>query len=315
MLNSTTLYPRQSSFSPCDSPDEKSDGNGPLCYKLILSCATIIAILSPVAVTGNLVVLATIWKKTFVRTPFHILLSGLAFTDLCTGLIAQPLYAAVALMYIVRKDYDSIVKAIDTTGVSIAIYFIATTILLITLMSIERWLYMSRRSLVTSCSGCLTVVIILVIPIPSVVFRVLANDKHSYSNTMRVAIIATMLTCYLTTSFAYFKVYRIIRHHQQQVQANEAWHNYGQQAINLVKYKKSVTTMLFIIASLSFCFIPFVVSSGIIVSLDQPRIETYVGDNVSVILLFLSSALNPGLYLWRMDDIRHGVKQLLCRGT
>ena len=315
MLNSTTLYPRQSSFSPCDSPDENSDGNGPLCYKLILSCGTIIAILSPVAVTGNLVVLATIWKKTFVRTPFHILLSGLAFTDLCTGLIAQPLYAAVALMYIVRKDYDSIVKAIDTTGVSIAIYFIATTILLITLISIERWLYMSRRSLVTSCRGCLTVIIILVIPIPSVVFRVLANDKHSYSNTMRVAIIATMLTCYLTTSFAYFKVYQIIRHHQQQVQANEAWHNYGQQAINLVKYKKSVTTMLFIIASLSFCFIPFVVSSGIIVSLDQPRIETYVGDSVSVILLFLSSALNPGLYLWRMDDIRHGVKQLLCRGT
>ena len=223
MLNTTFVYPKQSSLTPCDSLDRHSDGNGPFCYKVILSCATIIAVLSPVAVVGNLVILAVIWKKTFVRTPFHILLSGLVFTDLCTGLITQPLYVTVSLMYIARKDYDSII--IDTIGVSISIYFIATTILLITLMSIERWLYMSRRSSVTSRRGCLTVIIILFIPIPSVVFRVLAHD--SYSNSLRVAIIATTLACYLTTSFAYFKVYRIIRHHQQQVQANETSKNYA----------------------------------------------------------------------------------------
>ena len=92
---------------------------------------------------------------------------------------------------------------------------------------------------------------------------------------MRVAIIATMLTCYLTTSLAYFKVYRIIRHHQQQVQANEASQSYGQQTINLANSEISVTTMLFIIALLSFCFIPFVFSCGIIVSLDQQRTEAY----------------------------------------
>ena len=73
--------------------------------------------------------------------------------------------------------------------------------------------------------------------------------------------------------------------------------------------------MLFILALLSFCFMPFVVSSAIIVSQHQPRVETYSADSVSVILVFLSSALNPGLYLLRMNDIRNGVKQLLCTGT
>lgn len=310
MLNNTTLNPGQSSFTPCDS-----DGNGLSCYTLILSCSTIIAILSPVAVAGNLLILAAIWKKTFARTTFHILLSGLTFTDLCTGLLAQPVYATVGVLHIVGKDYDSSLKTIDKIGVSIAIYFIATTILLMTLMSIERWLYMSRRSLVTSRRGCLTVIIILIIPIPTVVFRVLANDKNSYDTSMRAAIIATMLACYLTTSFAYFKVYRIIRQHQQQVQSNEASQNYAQQAISLAKYKKSVTTMLFIIASLSICFIPLVVSSGIIISLDQLGAEIYIADTVFTILIFLSSSLNPFLYLWRMNDIRYGVKQLLCRDT
>ena len=315
MLNSTILYPIKSSFTPCDWLDENGDGNRPFCYKLMLSCAIIIAILSPVAVVGNLLILAAIWKKTFARTPFHILLSGLAFTDLCTGLIAQPLFATVNLMYIFGKEYDSFTLIIDTFGVSSAIYFIASTILLTTLMSIERWLYMSRRSSVTSRRGCLTVITILIAPIPIVVLRILANDKHSYGNSMRFAIIATMFACYLTTSFAYFKVYRIIRHHQQQVQASEVTHNYAQQAINLAKYKKSVTTMLFIIALLSFCFIPFVVSSAVVVSLDQMGSEIYIADGVSTILVFLSSSLNPGLYLWRMKDIRRGVKQLLCRGT
>ena len=315
MLNSTISYTIQSSSIACDWLDENSNGSKPFCHKLILPFAIIIAILSPVAVIGNLMILAVIWKKTFAKTPFHILLSGLAFTDLCTGLIAQPLFATVNLMYIVGKDYDSFTVIVDTIGVSSAIYFVAATVLLTTLMSIERWLYMSGRSSVTWHRGCLTVITVLIAPIPTVVLRILANDKNSYGNSMRVTIIATIFACYLTTSFAYFKVYRIIRNHQQQVQANEASQNYAQQAINLAKYKKSVTTMLFILALLSFCFMPFVVSSAIIVSQQQPRIGTYSADGVSVILVFLSSALNPGLYLLRMNDIRHGVKQLLCTGT
>ena len=307
MLNSTISYTIQSSSIACDWLDENINGSKPFCHKLILPFAIIIAILSPVAVIGNLMILAVIWKKTFAKTPFHILLSGLAFTDLCTGLIAQPLFATVNLMYIVGKDYDSFTVIVDTIGVSSAIYFVAATVLLTTLMSIERWLYMSGRSSVTWHRGCLTVITVLIAPIPTVVLRILANDKNSYGNSMRVTIIATIFACYLTTSFAYFKVYRIIRNHQQQVQANEASQNYAQQTINLAKYKKSVTTMLLIIALLSFCFIPFVVSSAVIVSLDQMGSEIYIADSVSTILVFLG--------LWRMKDIRRGVKQLLCRGT
>jgi len=99
------------------------------CYKPILSCAIIFAILLPVAVTGNSVILAVICKKTFARTPSILFLVDLAFTDLClTGLIAQPLCAAIGLAYIVSRDYDSVIKAIDTTGVSIAIYFFAANL-------------------------------------------------------------------------------------------------------------------------------------------------------------------------------------------
>ena len=124
-------------------------------------------------------------------------------------------------------------------------------------------------------------------------------------------IITVWFSSYLATSFACFKVYRIIRHHQQQVQANETSRNFGRQAIDLAKYKKSVAWMLYIVVLLSFCFLPYVFITAIKLSLGD-SLGMDVAYTLSSIPVFLSSSLNPGLYLWRMKDIRNGVKQLFC---
>ncbi|KAL9958796.1 hypothetical protein ACROYT_G035858 [Oculina patagonica] len=243
MANETTL------IIPCDLEDGKRNYES-FFNDIAFSTSIVIVVLSPVAVAGNALILAAIWKKPFVRTPFHILLSGLAFTDLCTGLIAQPFYSVPTVIYVARPwvtgtydtpvhiDIINIINIINTIGECTAIYFISITLLLITLMSIERWLHMSRRSLVTSRRGCFTVIILLLIPIPIVAFRV----YHKCGSALDIMIITLILSCYLTTSFAYCKVYGIIRHHQQQVQANETSQNFGRQAIDLAKYKKSVAT-------------------------------------------------------------------------
>ena len=256
------------------------------------------------AVAGNALILAAIWKKTFQRTSFHILLSGLASTDLCTGLIAQPLMGASYLLFI---DRPGLFVTVKTIGEISAIYFVAITLLIVTLMSIERWLHMSRRSLVTSRRGCLTVAVVLLIPTPLVVLE--AVDKtERWVNT---AIVASMFVCFFTTSVAYFKVFRIIRQHQQQVQGNQSSQNFGQPAINLAKYKKSVVTILYILALFCFCFLPVMVCLMVNAHLAE-FLEAHISFTLSLVLLFLSSSLNPCLYLWRMNDIRNGVKQLFC---
>ena len=43
-----------------------------------LSTSIVIAFLSPLAVVGNALVMAAIWRKTSLRTPSHIILCGLA---------------------------------------------------------------------------------------------------------------------------------------------------------------------------------------------------------------------------------------------
>ena len=308
MSNETPSLPQSPTFTPWNTKTST--------ITFSITTSIIIFVLSPVAVVGNALILAAIWKKTFARTPFHILLGGLAFTDFCTGLIAQPLHTATTFMYLVNPRVVSnkaLFSTIQTIGYGSAIYFISITVLLITLMSVERWLHMSRRSMVTSRRGCFTVIILLFIPIPIIVVFVLGNVGYQrYSSEINITLTTLMLSCYLTTSFAYFKVYRIIRHHQQQVQANEASQNFGQPAIDIAKYKKSVASMLYILVLFSFCFIPYIVSSRVYFSV-KIRLETYVAIEVSVVLLFLSSSLNPGLYIWRMNDIRNGVKKIFCR--
>ena len=319
MTNNTT-----SSFSYNMSFLRDLPNNGgkedPYIYEASLTVAVIMAVLSPVAVVGNALILAAVWKKTFQRTPFHVLLSGLALTDLCTGLIVQPVNVASILLYTIDPLRRAIERPLlyvtfETIADASATYFAFVTILILMLMSIERWLLVSRRSLVTSRRGCSIAFALFLIPIPVVVFRSLETiNRGSIGSTYYITIISLMLFSFVTIFFAYFKVLRIIRFHQLRVQAGQSTQRFGQPAINLAKYRKSTITILYILASFSFCFLPFMVCIGFYVFEGlNSKISMAIG--FSLVLVFVSSSLNPCLYLWRMNDVRNGVKQFLCSSS
>ena len=283
-----------------------------------MSSYIIIAVLSPVAVVGNSLILAAIWKKTFQRMRFHILLSGLAITDLCTGLFSQPFIAAAAFLNWEKPEagieQPLLVIVIQTIGDSSTTYFTGATLFIITLMSIERWLIMSRRSLATSTKQgrCLTVTIVLLIPIPFAVFRSFDSVNQNFGTELNIITLCVMLICFLTTTVAYFNVFQIIRRHQLQVRANTLSQNFVPSAINFSKNKKSVVTILYILALFSICFLPYIAALGVCVNVDDDNSQIQVASSVTLALLFLSSSLNPCLYLWRMNDVRKGVIKLLC---
>ena len=90
MFINTTCFSQNSFSISCRVQDATREDDSQYIDMSTLATSIIIAILSPVAVAGNALILAAICKKTFQRTPFHDLLSGLAITDLCTGLVVQP---------------------------------------------------------------------------------------------------------------------------------------------------------------------------------------------------------------------------------
>ena len=282
--------------------------------ELTFSTAVVIALLSVPAVAGNALILATIWRRTFLRTSFHSLLSGLAVTDLLTGLISQPLYASSHLINgqnaAVKLDNPEVVSVLGIIAGFSTYLFINITLATMTVMSIERWLHMSRRSSTTSHRRYYAAMVILLSPIPSLIVYILTLRELAFRYTLCKITIAEFSFCYLIISFAYFKVYQIIRRHQLQTQATVISQNFDQPAIDLAKYKKSVATMLYIFLLLSMCFLPFFVSSVLSLLITGEVKESSI--DLSMVLVFLSSSLNPGLYLWRMRDIRRGLKQLLA---
>ena len=273
-----------------------------------------IAVLSPVAVTGNALILATIWRSQCLRTPFHILLCGLALTDFFTGLITQPFYVASELICLkepqeIEERPSFIFLAGIITG-GFGSYFLSMTVVILTCMSIERWLHMTRRFLVTGRQARFTIVGLILAPTPIAVFRTLNVLTGSYGHVLSISF-ALLLISLITTSTAYFKVFRVIRCHQQQVKASELSQNFGQPVINLAKFKKSVFSILYIVLLFCISYLPFLVFFGFYRFLkDDSVIE--LGFVISLVFLFLSSSLNPFIYLWRMNDIRNGVKQLIC---
>ena len=116
--------------------------------------------------------------------------------------------------------------------------------------------------------------------------------------------------CCIIMLFAYYKVYKIIRHHQQQIKASEvSTQRFGQNAINMEKYKRSVATMIYILLLFSVCFIPFTVAAP--VDFITHSKAGMVIERASTVLVFLSSSLSPVFYFWRMREIRASLKQLL----
>ena len=257
-----------------------------------------ILLLAPVAVMGNALVLTAIWKKSFQRTPFHILLSVLAFTDLCAGV--------TGLFFSIRFLLDLNRFIMLYFGIPCAIYLSTFTLLVITLMSIERWLLMTRRATITARRGGIVVAASLLVPIPFVYFNALEPTSGTIAKEVITAMAVCMLLCYLATSFAYIKVFRIIRLHKQQIHGNQSRQNPGQTSINLAKYKRSVISILYILALFSVSFLPIIFSSFVLASVGVNG-ETLKAQLVCFVFMFLSSSVNPGLYIWRMTDVRYGV--------
>ena len=312
MDNNSTVSPPDNFNNLCSLSDVPRNRNS-FFSVVSLSISVFIAFLSPVAVVGNVLVIAAIWRNPSLRTPSYILLCGLAFTDLFTGLVTQPFYVAFEVICAQKtegKDHSAFLNYAINISRGCGTYFCPFTAILITLMSIERWLHMTRRSLLTVRRSYYIVALVSLLLIPQMVVR-----SAGFELTSDLILFIIFLFCIIATSFAYFKVFHVIRHQQQQVNAHESAQNFGRPAIDLTKYKKTVLTILYILGIFYIGYLPFLFIQGISFAFHNVGIDLEMAFMMSLLFLFLSSSINPLMYMWRMTDIRNGVKLLLKNST
>lgn len=284
--------------------------------------AAVNALFAPIAVVTNVLVLAAIWRNSSLRTPSYTFLAGLASTDFLTGLITQPAYTVYILgrIYSNEKKPHLTLTAIVTCN-NVGRFLAAVTMVTIALMAVERWFHMSRRSFLTIRRICLIYAAVILLCILISVFQYhyfrYPDSEESIQRFFFPKLMGPLTAvCFAVTSFAYFKVFRIIRHQQLQIQANHSSQNFGQPTINLTKYKRSVSTIFFIMLLFWCTFLPQAICVCIKVAWLTTSVEVpNVVFHISATVLFLTSSLNPLLYCWRVKEIRDEVKLLTRKLT
>ena len=94
--NSSLFSQHQSSLlTLCTSHIFNKDGNDSFLCIAFLSTSITIALLPPVVVAGNAMIWAAVWRKILWGHHFIYLWVVWFFTDLCTGIVAQPFYSDV----------------------------------------------------------------------------------------------------------------------------------------------------------------------------------------------------------------------------
>ena len=271
--------------------------------------------LSITAFLGNTLILVALHKETSLHPPSKLLYRNLAITDLCVGIILDPL-AVTYLTSVVKERWDICYHA--NWAANFLSYTLCTVSLLtLTAISVDRLLALllglRYRQVVTFRRTCITVTGFWILSIVGASTLFLNRRITSWC----LYIVSAL--CLVTTTFAYTKIFFTLRHNQIHVQ-NHVAQGQPSQAItlNIARYRKAVYSTLWVQGALVACYLPF----GIVVALTPQQgmtLSVYLVRRFTVSLLYLNSSLNPFLYCWKIREVRQAVKktlrQLFCRSS
>ena len=270
--------------------------------------------LSITASLGNALILVAIHKETSLHPPTKLLFRCLAVTDLCVGLITQPLYAIaymatgtkmnwVVLNYFITGNYISSYTLCGMSGLTSTAISVDRLLALLLGLRYKRVviLWRVRAVLISFWSICA----------PSGLMYV-----WSKSTTLIVVFVFTVL-CLVTSIFSYTKIFLKLREHQAQVRdhVHERQTDGEGITLNIERYKKTVSSISWVQLTLIICYVPYGIESLLWINgidTDYPWLSTAT-------LVYLNSSLNPILYCWKMREVRQAVKdtirQFCCRAN
>ncbi|XP_078375218.1 melanocortin receptor 5-like [Oculina patagonica] len=276
--------------------------HGQLTFLLVLNI-----FLSITAFLGNVLILAAFRKESSLHPPSKLLLRSLATTDLCVGLISEPLYVTFLLSAV--NEHWNICRYVFIAAFEIGIILCGVSLFTLAAISVDRLLALLLR---LRYKQVVTLNRTYVLVITFWVVCIALSTLYFLNPLITTWCITAIITLCLATSISsYTKIFLNLRHHQinfqdQAQQANE---------LNMARYRKAVSTALWLQLTLVACYLPF----GIVVTLltySELFSSFFFAWGYTGTLVFFNSSLNPILYCWKIDEVRQAVKdtirQVLC---
>ena len=264
------------------------------------------SLLAMTAFLGNALILVALRRESSLHPSSKLLLSNLAATDLCVGLISHPVFV-IFLVSVMNESWD-ICRYSSITGFIADPMFCGVSLSTLTAISVDRRLALSLglryRQVVTLRR---TYVIVITIWVVQTVISMMSLINVLIG--ISCSIIVTSL-CLVTSIVSYTKIFFTLRHHQHQVQDHDQQQPSQTNQLNIARYKKVVCTALWLQFTLAVCYLPDSVVVALM-SIDGLSTPLFLAREYTVTLVYLNSSLNPILYCWKIKEVRQAVKDTI----
>ena len=260
--------------------------------KQLICFSVVNIIVAFTTIAANTLILIALPKVTSIHPPSKVLLRNLIVSDLCVGdfyfahLIGTTVLFPVSLWTITAISVDRLLALI--LGLR---YKQVVTVRRAYVFLIVSWV----------CFG---------IGIVALGF---------YSNiAWEIFIAAGTLLCLMISIYCYTRIFLRLRNHQAQAHESAQGEANERIPVNITRYKKTVSTTVWLQLALIICFLPYGALSPFTYREIQTRQSAgfFLALYVAVTLMFFNSTLNPVLYCWKMNNVRQAVKdtlrQLVC---
>ena len=261
------------------------------------------------AIMLNIVAIIALRKTPSLPKPLKVLLLSISVSDLCIGLLVQPLYV---VLHMINED-KPIFKPLATVNTISATFFCTATLLGICAVSVDRFLtihlQLRYQEIVTHRRVQAVVISIWVF---SAVLSLPRTGIHSEKAERIILAIIVFITlgCLVAIAIIYVKLYVVLKHHIMQVQAlNINLDSQTTVAIeDTARQKKCTVAIFYLYLTLLICYLPNAfMALMILVDASFPPEMIYFSDA----LVFLNSCLDPLIYCWKMRQVRLAAMNIL----
>ena len=255
------------------------------------------------AIMLNILTIHAIRKtSTSLPIPLKTLLFSLAVSDLCVGLLIQPLQIA----WLVSRS----LIPLDVLS-AITYVFIYISFFTVVAISVDRFLaihlHLRYREFVTPERVFAVVISIWILgPFLSSMWLWIPSDT-----TKRVYITIGGL-CFICGAIVYYRIYLVVRHHTNQIQVLQVQQELqNDEMTNIAGQRKSAVSTFHVYLVFLVCYLP-IYCLGIVDMFFSSSNRFISGSHLYLqTLMLLNSSLNPVIYCWKMRHIRNSILESL----
>jgi len=276
----------------------------------IICFSVINTVLAITAIVGNTLILIALHKEISLHRPSKVLIRNLVASDLCVGFAELAIVAQ--WISILQKRWQichyfflahNMISISSTLVSSSALAAISVDRLLALLLGLR------YRQVVTLRRVYVGTIAFWVLGAGNIIIFI-------WKPVLVIVVLSTNITVCLTTSIiCYTTIFFKLR--KQQTLVHNCPPEQGNQTIslNISRYRKTVSTSLWLQLALLFCYLPFLLMAQFAHQQFEKKLSSafYLAMHSTITLLFFNSTLNPILYCWKIKELRRIVLGILRR--